>query len=177
MKFEEHRALTNPRSSTQALTHAFVDQAYTLAREADRALTLDAWRRFATPLAAEQPDEMRSPGVMVVLRNELIRGLATFRWKHDADHMRFLAARDIVIMDRARKERVSQELLGGLIEIAIRDHCARVRAELPRSSAWLDPMWSDPEGSIYRLPIECIRLSPDIRTPADDGTVVTLHLP
>jgi hypothetical protein len=168
--------LTDPHSRTQALTHAFVDQAYTLAREADHTLTLDAWRRFATPLAAELPTEMRAPGVMLVLRKDLIRGLATFRWKPDVDGARLLAARDIVIMDRARKERVSQDLLGGLIEIALRDHCSRVHAELPRSSAWLDTMWSDPEGSIYRLPIECIRLSPDIRTPADDGTVVTLHL-
>lgn len=168
--------MTDPHSGIQALTHAFVDQAYTLAREANHALTLDAWRRFASPLAAEQPHDMRSPGVMVILRNELIRGLATFRWKHDGDHMRYLSARDIIIMDRARKERVSQELLGGLIEIALRDRCMRVHAELPRSSAWLDKLWSDPEGSIYRLPIECSRLSPDTRAPANDGTVVTLHL-
>jgi len=163
-------------STTQALTHAFVDQAYTLAREADRALTLEAWRRFATPLAAEQPSEMRSPGVMVVLRNELIRGLAAFRWKHDANGSRFLFARDIVIMDRARKERVSRELLGGLIEVALRDHCVRVHAELPRSSNWLDTSWSDPEGSIYRLPIECARVVPDTSRASGNNTVVTLHL-
>lgn len=168
--------MTDTHSSTQALTHAFVDQAYTLAREADHALTLEAWRRFATPLVAEQPSEMRSPGVMVVLRNELIRGLAAFRWKHDADGSRFLYARDIVIMDRARKERVSRELLGGLIEVALRDHCVRVHAELPRSSNWLEASWSDPEGSIYRLPIVCVRAMPEATHPSSDGTVVTLHL-
>ena len=163
-------------ANTQALTHDYVDQAYTLAREANHALTLEEWRRFAIPLAAAQPTQMRAPGVILILRNDLVRGMAAFCWTHAPDGSRLLSARKIVIMDRARKELVAQELLAGLIEVALRDDCARVRAELPRSSTWLENRWSDPEGNIFRLPVECVRILPDESTSSDDK-VVTLHVP
>lgn len=169
--------MTVPHANTQALTHDLVDQTYTLAREANHALTLEEWRRFAIPLAAEQPTQMRAPGVILVLRNDLIRGMAAFCWKRVPDGSRLLSAQRIVIMDRARKELVSQELLAGLIEVAVRDNCTRVRAELPRSSTWLENRWSDPDGGIFRLPVECIRIPPDESEAASDDTVVTLHVP
>lgn len=161
----------------QALTPGFVDQAYTLAREANARLTLEDWRRFAGPRTAGQPTDLQSPGIMVVVRNELIRGLATFSCQPDQSGTRLLNAEDIIIMDRARKERVSQELLGGLLEVALRDNCARLRAALPRSSVWLDKLWSDPDGSLFRLPIECIRMDNSSATLTPDGNVVSLHVP
>lgn len=170
-------ALTVPHANTQALTHEYIDQAYTLAREANHALTLEEWRRFAVPLAAEHPTQLRAPGVILVLRNDLIRGMATFFWTRVPDGSRLLSAREIVIMDRARKEPVAQELLAGLIEVAVRDNCSRVRAELPRSSTWLENRWSDPHGSIFRLPVECVRVLPDTSNSSTDETVVTLRVP
>lgn len=161
----------------QALTPGFVDQAYTLAREANASLTLEDWRRFAGPRTAGRPQDMQSPGIMLVVRNELIRGLATFSSEPDQSGARLLAAEDIVIMDRARKERVSRELLGGLLDVALRDNCARLRAALPRSSIWLDKLWSDPDGSLFRLPIECIRTAGPAHDHVADGTVVSLRVP
>lgn len=169
--------MTLPQANTQALTHEYVDKAYTLAREANHALTLEEWRQFAIPLAVEQPTQIRAPGVILVLRNDLIRGMAAFRWKHTPEGSRILSAQEIVIMDRARKEPVSQELLAGLIEVAMRDNCTRVRAELTRTSTWLENRWSDPAGSIFRLPVECVRVSPDTSTTPIDNTVVTFRVP
>lgn len=163
--------------NVQALTPSFVDQAYTLAREANASLTLEDWRRFAARRAAGRPTDLQSPGIMVVVRNELIRGLATFSSEPDQGGVRLLAAADIVIMDRARKERVSRELLGGLLDVALRDNCARLRAALPRSSAWLDKMWADPDGSLFRLPIECIRTPGPAPDQVSDANVVSLHVP
>lgn len=164
-------------TNIQALTPGFVDQAYTLAREANAALTLEEWRRFAIPRTSGQPTHMRSPGVIVVLRNDLIRGLATFNCETASTGAQTLSAEGIVIMDRIRKERVSQELLSGLLDVALSNNCKRLRAALPRSSTWLDKLWSDPDGNVFRMPIDCIRAA---RPPAGHtsiGNVVSLRPP
>ncbi|MBT5572459.1 MAG: hypothetical protein HOJ90_14680 [Alphaproteobacteria bacterium] len=161
----------------QALTPLFVDQAYTLAREANTALTLEDWRRFATPRTVREPTELKSPGIMLIISNDIIRGLAAFQSTDDPNGSRTLCAEHIVIMDRARKEQVSRELLAGLLDMALRDDCAKVHAVLPRSSAWLDKPWSDPGGSVYRLPINCVRATVPLANATNDGTVVSLRTP
>ena len=60
----------------QALTPSTVDQAFALAREANSALSLEEWRRFAEPRSSEMPSQIRSPGVLLVTRDDTIRGIA-----------------------------------------------------------------------------------------------------
>ena len=170
-------ALETSYAGIQALTAAFVDPSYTLAREANATLTLEEWRRYAYPRTAENPMDFKFPGILLVLRNDFIRGLAAFRCTQNQSGMQTLFAENIVIMDRARKEQVSQDLLGGLLSVALRENCEGIHAVLPRSSAWLDKLWSDPSGNVYQLPIVCVRATAPMGNNTPDGTVVSPRSP
>ena len=139
----------------QALTPATVDQAFALAREANSALSLEEWRRFAEPRSSEMPSQIRSPGVLLVTRDDTIRGIAAVEQTVSRAGERVLCANRVVVMDRVRRDRVAHEMLRGLFGIAQRDGCTRMRASLPQSSGWLLKYWADPEGTILRIPVDC----------------------
>lgn len=161
----------------QALTPAYIDQAFALAREANSALSLEEWRRFAEPRSSEMPSQIRSPGVLLVMRDDTIRGIAAVEQELSQRGERILCANRVVIMDRVRRDRVARDMLCGLFGIAQRDGCSRVRAGLPESSAWLMKYWSDPAGAILRIPVECHIVTEDEMRALPADNVVHLHFP
>ncbi len=166
----------NPTITAQALTLADVDRAFPLVREANRALTLDDWRRFATRRAASEHDDIGIPGVLVALRNGMMRGLASLERETTHSNEDTLIVSDAIVIDRARREWVARELLGGLLTVARREACDRIRISLPRSSAWLAAFWSDPDGTLFQLPVECIHMVDDSVLPDHQSNVVSLNI-
>lgn len=156
------------------MTAERVDPAFPLARETDRNMSLEAWRKFAQSRVAPSADHTDPPGVLLAMRNEYIRGLAAFEIRETPDSPRSLLVDRAIIIDRTREHVLSRELLGGLLNIAEQEGCARVCAELPQSSGWLHKRWSDPHGDVFRLPVICmIRPATPSRhaPPADTGIV------
>lgn len=137
-----------------ALTEDQLDLAYPLAREANRNLSLDDWRRFARTRVTTGLDAAAPTGILLAERSGYLRGLAV----HDLAEIGgvpILLASSIVVFDSTREQRLALDLLGGLLRIAESARCARVHVELPRSSQWLRARWSDPRGRVFRLPVEC----------------------
>lgn len=156
----------------QALTPDYVDRAFALAREANSALSLEEWRRFANPRSSDKPTQLRSPGVLIVLRENTIRGIAAVEQAITSDGGRALYVTRVVIMDRIRRDRVAREMLQGLFRMAHRDGCIRIRVNLPQSSAWLIKYWSDPDGAVLRLPVECkLAAETEFAEPQTDNVV------
>ena len=138
-----------------ALTRDQIDLVFPLAREADRELSLEAWREFAAPRVARDPGERPARGGLLAARNGRVRGLTAYDIVAGAGHERILSAFHTIIVDRTRERQLVPDLLGGLMRIAEHGHCMRLCVELPRSSRWLRSRWSDPDGRIFRLPVEC----------------------
>lgn len=143
------------RTDLFALTTDWIDLVFPLAREADRQLSLEGWRNFAEPRAATDPSQRRLSGILLASRNSQIRGLAAYDVSSDGSPDRVLTVSHIVIIDRTRERHMALDMLGGLLRIAETENCRRICAELPPSSKWLHTHWSDPDGSVFRLPVEC----------------------
>ncbi|MBO6782602.1 MAG: hypothetical protein JJ899_04915 [Alphaproteobacteria bacterium] len=166
----------HPTITAQALTRSDVDRAFPLVREANRTLTLDDWRHFATQRSAAAPGDLRVPGIVVALRNGVMRGLAALDSGPDELGRRQLFASEVVVIDRARHEWVARELLRVLLQTAQREKCTGIRVCMPRSSAWLIASWSDPEGVVFRLPVDCVPAASPIADLETTSNVVSLNV-
>lgn len=147
--------MTSEDVSLYAMTAERVDPAFPLAREVDRDLSLEAWREFAQPLVAPTIDHTSPPGILLAMRNDYIRGLAAYEIHESADAARSLVVDRVAIVGRTREHQMSFVILGGLLDIAQQSGCEQVCAELSASSSWLQRRWSDPRGSVFRLPVKC----------------------
>lgn len=158
MEFKSEASLPATHTNLFSLTTDRIDLVFPIAREADRQLSLDRWRRFAKLRVAADPSESRLPGVLLASRNSHIRGLAAYDVSEATGPDKVLKASHIVIVDRTRERHLEMDLLGGLMRIAESEKCNRICAELPSSSRWLHTRWSDPGGRVFRLPVECFAL-------------------
>lgn len=159
--------------SVYALTEDRLDLAYPLAREADRKLSLEEWRRFANARIAAGPDDAQPPGILLAERSGYLRGLAVYDIS-EINGAQVLVATNIVVFDGTREQSLALDLLGGLLRIAEAAKCDRLNVNLPRSNHWLRARWSDPGGRVFRLPVEC-STSPgpaDTRKPARSADVL-----
>jgi len=163
--------LSADRTDLFTLTPDRIDMVFPLARETDPQLSLEAWRKFAEARVVNAPNERQLSGILLAARNSQIRGLAAYDVSHPIGPNRVLNADHIAIVDRTRERYLATDLLGGLLRIAETAQCSRVCAELSPTSRWLHTRWSDPGGSVFRLPVECFSM-PDT-ADSEDGNAAT----
>ena len=141
---------------TQPLTRDEVDQAYPLLREIRKDCTPESWRRYAASRLAPSSDVYASPGLVVTRLQSGIRAVASYRVDTGIADERMLRVRDVMVLGRPYAETLARHTLGGLLDVACRFECAVVQVELTHASLWLNRLWCDPRGALFRMPVICL---------------------
>lgn len=142
--------------SAYPLTADKIDQAYPLARENDRAMSLADWRRHAGRRLSAVTSRVGAHGILVLERNGCLRAMVECDAQETRAKGRVLNVSRIVVSDRIRDPQLALTLLGSILEAAEATDCLRIRIVLGDGHGWLHRYWSDPEGAVYRRPVVCV---------------------
>jgi hypothetical protein len=142
-----------------------IEQAFPLARELHRDLTLEAWREYTRLFGPLRPIETGHRGILVTEQSGYLRGLLSYDLLPDLSDNKFMTVRDVVIPALPAGQAAARSLLEELFEISEAYRCNRISVDLTTGMEWLAREWSDPGGRLFRIPITCFVVRSSSATP------------
>ncbi len=122
--------------SVKHLTADRLVQAYPLARDILGCLSIDDWTAFAEPLTKPEDGTHPEQGVIIVERNDYIRGLFSYLVRQGLNGNRVLDVQNFAVLEMAGRDGIAEELIKGAERIALTHRCETLLLTVPKKSAW-----------------------------------------
>ncbi len=123
------------------LDKASLPLVFPLLRETMSGVTLENWVRYAEGYLSADLREGKDFGIVVAERDEIFRGLLTYRKVHRLPHGPTLAIRDISVVEvKWRCSDVVDALIGATKTLAHDHQCVSIQATLTPELRWAGPL-------------------------------------
>jgi hypothetical protein len=125
--------------SAYTIKHLAADkaiQAYPLARDILGCESVEDWIAFTDPLTKPTTDDHPEEGIIVIERNDYIRGMFSYLVRQGLNGNRVLDVRNFAILEMTGGERLTEELIKGAERIANTLQCDTWILSVPKKSDW-----------------------------------------
>jgi len=113
-----------------------VVQAFPLARDLLGCASVEDWVAFAAPLTKPEIDNHPEQGIIVVERNDYIRGLFSYMVRQGLNGNRVLDVQNFAVLEMTGVDKLTEELIKGAERIAQSLHCDSLFLTVPKKSSW-----------------------------------------
>ena len=119
-------------------------QAYPLIRELASEISLEDWRAYVKAMLAAKAKGGEARDVIGICSpNGYLRGLFTYRVAPDLRHGQTLEVEYFVVESVFSPREIAATLIAGVEQVARREDCKAIHADLPSAANWLVKMLHD----------------------------------
>ena len=111
-------------------------QAYPLARDILGCDALEDWTAFAAPLTKPATDDHPEQSIIVIERNDYIRGMFSYLVRQGLNGNRVLDVQNFAVLEMTGGGKLTEELIMGAERIARNLRCESLFLTVPKKSNW-----------------------------------------
>lgn len=122
-----------------SIKHLVADRAiraYPLARDILGCESVEDWIAFAAPLTKPVTGDHPEQGIIVIERNDYIRGMFSYLVRQGLRGNRLLDVQNFAVLEMTGEERLTEELIKGAERIAQNLQCDSLFITVPKKSSW-----------------------------------------